>query len=229
MMDLSISPTFLNLRIKELELVADYAAKLEEQRQLQREERERLREEEKARRELEAQKEKLLKEQSHYLNALAAMRDQGNITEAAILESRLKEIEESIALNDYRLSNVKAGYVYVISNEGAFGPGVLKIGMTRRLDPMDRINELGDASVPFRFVVHTLFFSDDAVGLEARLHQELSGKRLNRINQRKEFFFATPLEVRELLKDQVGAMLEFDEDAISEEFLQSKHYWPLSN
>lgn len=226
MMDLSISPEFLNLRIRELELVADYAAKLEEQRQLQREERERLREEEKARRELEAQKEKLLKEQSHYLNALAAMKEQGNVADAAVLESRLKELDEAIALNDYRLSNVRAGYVYVISNEGAFGPGILKIGMTRRLEPMDRIHELGDASVPFRFAVHALFFSDDAVGLESRLHQELSAKRLNRVNKRKEFFFATPTEVRDLLKEQAGALLEFDEEAVSEEFLQSKHYWP---
>lgn len=226
MMDLSISPEFLALRIKELELVADYAAKLEEQRQVQKEERERLREEEKARRELEIQKDKLLKEQSHYLNALAAMKEQGNVAESAVLESRLQEIEEAIALNDYRLSNVRAGYVYVISNEGAFGQGILKIGMTRRLDPMDRINELGDASVPFRFAVHALFFSDDAVGLETRLHQELSGKRLNRVNQRKEFFFATPVEVRKLLNDQIGALLEFDEEAISDEFLQSKHYWP---
>jgi hypothetical protein len=229
MMELSISSEFFALRIRELELVADHAAKLEEHRQHQKEERERLREEEKARRELEAQKDKLLKEQSHYRNALAVMKDQDNVAEAAVLESRLKEIDEAIALNDYRLSNVRAGYVYVISNEGAFGPGILKIGMTRRLEPMDRINELGDASVPFRFAVHALFFSDDAVGLETQLHQELSAKRLNRANHRKEFFFATPIEVRKLLRDQVGALLEFDEEAITDEFLQSKHYWASSS
>jgi hypothetical protein len=226
MMDLTINPDYLQLRIRELELVADYAAKLEEQKQLQREERERLREEEKARRELEAQKQKLLKEKSHYQNAIAAMKERGSLAEEAVLESRLKEIEEAITLNDYRLSNVKAGYVYVISNEGAFGPGVLKIGMTRRLEPMDRVKELGDASVPFRFAVHALFFSDDAMGLESRLHESLAAKRLNQDNQRKEFFFASPAEVRDLLKEQVGALLEFDEGAISEEYLQSKHYWP---
>ena len=137
MLDLAISDEFLALRITELELVADYLAKVEEQKQAQREEREQLREDERARRELEAQKEKLLKEESHYKNALAAMQEAGNLAETALLESRLSEIQEAIQLNDYRLSNVRAGYVYVISNEGAFGPGILKIGMTRRLEPMD--------------------------------------------------------------------------------------------
>jgi hypothetical protein len=225
-MELSISPDFLSLRIKELELVADFLAKVEEQKQLQRDDRERLREEAKARQELEAQKQKLLKERSHLENALAGMVDSGSKTDLAFLESRLIEIQEAIERNDYRLTNIRAGYVYVISNEGAFGAGVLKIGMTRRLEPMDRVNELGDASVPFRFSVHALFFSEDAVGLESALHEAFASKRLNQVNQRKEFFFASPNEVKQVLLCKVGAMLEFYEEAISEEYLQSKHYWP---
>ena len=228
MMDLSISQHFLSLRIKELELTADYLAKVEEQKQLQREERERLREEEKARKELEAQREKLLKEEAHFKNALATLIEQGNSADAAVLESRLKEVQEALELNDYRLNNVRAGYVYVISNEGAFGPGVLKIGMTRRLEPMDRVNELGDASVPFRFSVHALFFSEDAVGLEGQLHEAFADRRLNQVNVRKEFFFATPTEVREVLVSKVGALLQFEDTVISEEYLQSKLYWPSS-
>jgi hypothetical protein len=226
MMDLSISAEFLSLRVKELELTADYLAKTEEQKQLQREERERLREEEKARKELEAQREKLLKEQAHFQHALATLIGQGNSADAAVLESRLKQVQEALELNDYRLNNVRAGYVYVISNEGAFGPGVLKIGMTRRLEPMDRVNELGDASVPFRFSVHALFFSEDAVGLEGQLHEAFADRRLNQVNVRKEFFFATPTEVREVLVSKVGALLQFEETSISEEYLQSKQYWP---
>ena len=225
-MELSISPDFLNLRIKELELVADFLAKVEEQKQLQRDERERLREEAKARQELEAKRQKLLKERSHLENALAGMVDSGSKTDLAFLELRLIEVQEAIERNDYRLTNIRAGYVYVISNEGAFGAGVLKIGMTRRLEPMDRVNELGDASVPFRFSVHALFFSEDAVGLESALHEAFASKRLNQVNQRKEFFFASPNEVKQVLLSKVGAMLEFYEEAISEEYLQSKHYWP---
>jgi hypothetical protein len=227
MMELSISAQFLALRIKELELTADYLAKVEAQKQLQREERERLREEEKARKELEAQREKLLKEEAHFRNALATLIEQGNSADAAVLESRLREVQEALELNDYRLHNVRAGYVYVISNEGAFGPGVLKIGMTRRLEPMERVNELGDASVPFRFSVHALFFSEDAVGLEGQLHEAFADRRLNQVNVRREFFFATPNEVREVLVSEVGALLQFEDKVISEEYLQSKQYWPL--
>lgn len=87
----------------------------------------------------------------------------------------------------------------MISNVGAFGSDMVKIGMTRRLDPMDRVRELGDASVPFRFDTHALFFSEDAVALETALHQKLSHKRVNMVNPRREFFYATPAEVRELL------------------------------
>lgn len=225
-MELSISPEFLSLRIKELELVADYRAKVEEQKQLQRDERERLREEAKARQELEAQRQKLLKERSHLQKVLAGMVDSGNQGDLALIESRLNEVQDAIERNDYRLTNIRAGYVYVISNEGAFGPGVLKIGMTRRLEPMDRVNELGDASVPFRFSVHAMFFSEDAVGLESALHEAFATKRLNQVNQRKEFFFASPNEVKTVLANKVGAMLEFEEEVTSEEYLQSKHYWP---
>lgn len=79
-------------------------------------------------------------------------------------------LEDAIKQNEYRLANIRSGYVYVISNQGAFGANVVKIGLTRRLEPNDRITELGGASVPFRFDVHALFFSEDAVSLENELH-----------------------------------------------------------
>ena len=114
----------------------------------------------------------------------------------------------------------------MISNRGAFGEQVVKIGLTRRLDPVDRINELGDASVPFRFDVHALYFSEDAVTLESELHRHFSDRRLNWANMRREFFFATPGEVRTVLNEKVGNLLEFAEHADAVEYLQSIRYWP---
>ena len=116
--------------------------------------------------------------------------------------------------------------MYVISNRGAFGTDVVKIGLTRRLEPLDRVHELGGASVPFRFDVHALFFSEDAVGLEADLHREFAERRVNRANTRKEFFFVSPAEVKEVLASKVGSLLEFTEHAESTEYLQSVRYWP---
>jgi hypothetical protein len=104
----------------------------------------------------------------------------------------LAAVKEAIAQNDFRQTNIRAGYVYVISNRGAFGPNVVKIGLTRRLEPLQRITELSGASVPFKFDVHALIFSEDAVSLELELHEHFADKALNRANSRKEFFFATP-------------------------------------
>ena len=142
------------------------------------------------------------------------------------MERKLTEIDEAIAQNDYRAANIRAGYVYVISNRGAFGENVVKIGLTRRLEPLERVNELGGASVPFRFDVHALFFSEDAVTIETELHQHFAARRLNHANPRKEFFFASPSEVREALMSKVGNLLEFVEEPESLEYLQSVHYWP---
>lgn len=226
MMDLRIHPDFVALRIKELELTADFLAKKQEEKERERERRAQLREEEQARRELEEQREQLEKERTHYINAISALQARGSPEEAVILQNKLAEIESAIAENDFRASNVRAGYVYIISNEGSFGRGVVKIGMTRRLKPMERVIELGDASVPFKFSVHAIFFSEDAVALEAKLHDTFRNRRLNHVNNRKEFFFVSPAEVKEELIKAVGALLEFDESALSEEFLQSRGYWP---
>lgn len=224
MMEMRISGEFHALRIEEIELTADWLMKKQEEREAAREERERLREEAKVAAELAAERARLDKERSHLLNALAALQSSGGADPD--LEAKLAEIDEAIAQNDYRAANVRAGYVYVISNRGAFGDNVVKIGLTRRLEPLDRVNELGDASVPFRFDVHALFFSEDAVTLEAELHQHFADRRVNVPNHRKEFFFATPAEVREALTAKVGNLLEFTEHAESTEYLQSLHYWP---
>jgi hypothetical protein len=166
----------------------------------------------------------LEKERSHLLTVIEKVRAAG--ADDPELERKLAQIDGAIAQNDYRAANIRAGYVYVISNRGAFGGRVVKIGMTRRLEPLDRIAELGDASVPFRFDVHAIFFSEDAVTLESELHAKFSSRRVNWVNERKEFFFATPAEVRAALAEKLGNLLEFKERVESMEFLQSVGYWP---
>lgn len=224
LMQLRINPDYHALRVRELELTADWQMKKQEEREAAREERERLREQRKVEAELAAERERLDKERNHYVTALAAL-DHDDVA-AEEMRVRLGDIDAAIEANDYRAANIRAGYVYVISNVGAFGPGVVKIGLTRRLEPRDRIHDLGDASVPFRFDTHALFFSDDAVTLERELHEAFADRRLNQVNARREFFFATPQEVRDVLETKVGGLLEFREQPEAEEYAQSRSLWP---
>lgn len=227
MMEMRISDDFHSLRLEEIELTADWLMKKQVEREEAREERARLREERRVEKELAEEGARLEKERAHIQNALAALIESGADPDPE-LQAKLATIDESIERNDYRLANIRAGYVYVISNRGAFGPGIVKIGLTRRLEPADRIRELSGASVPFRFDVHALFFSEDAVTLENELHSYFADRAVNMANSRKEFFFATPAEVREALIKKVGNLLEFTETAEATEYLQSVRYWPKS-
>jgi hypothetical protein len=191
-MDIRVSGEYRRVRVEELRLTADHLAKTEEEKERVRAERELQREEEKARKEFEREKARLLKERSHVHSALARLEAKGDAAGAAEMRAKLSDVDGALTDVEGRAANTRAGYVYVISNIGAFGERMVKIGMTRRLDPMDRVRELGDASVPFRFDVHALIFSDDAVGLENRLHQEFAEQRVNQVNLRREFFYATP-------------------------------------
>jgi hypothetical protein len=227
MMQMHISDAFHALRLEEIELTSDYLMKKQEEREAAIEERARLREERRVAAELAEERARLDKERSHLLNAIEALKSSGSTD--AELERRLTELDDAIAQNDYRAANIRAGYVYVISNRGAFGENVVKIGLTRRLEPLDRVNELGGASVPFRFDVHALFFSEDAVTIETELHQHFADRRLNHANLRKEFFFASPADVRATLMSKIGNLLEFIEHPESTEYLQSLRYWPDRN
>ena len=119
------------------------------------------------------------------------------------------------------LQNGKAGNIYIISNLGSFGENVFKIGMTRRLNPQDRVDELGSASVPFKFDVHSFIFSEDAVDLENKLHQRLNNSRLNKVNLRKEFFYSTIDELEKLV-NEIDPTAEFTRTMAAEEFRQSQ-------
>lgn len=221
MIDLHISDDYHRLRLKELELTNRHLQAVQHEKELERARREELREAKKAEQELAREKERLEKERSHYANALAALEAKGDFEGAERLRDKLADVERAIDDVDYRAANIRAGYVYVISNIGSFGPEVVKIGLTRRLDPMDRVNELGDASVPFRFDVHALFFADDAVGVESMLHQHFAEQRINRVNLRREYFRVTPEQVLEVLRQHSVEVLEFTLEPAAEEYRSS--------
>jgi hypothetical protein len=228
-MQIRISDEYHDARIRELHLTADYLQKKEEEKEAQREARTHQREEEAAQREYARERAKLEKERGHVQSALQRLHEGGNSEGAAELEAKLAELEEALRSVEARAANIRTGYVYVISNIGAFGPGVVKIGLTRRLDPSERIYELSGASVPFRFDIHALIFSDDAVGLETRLHQRFADQRVNRVNTRREFFHVSPAEVRTALQDYAGQhLVEFTDEPEALEWRASRSSAPTA-
>lgn len=222
-MKLSITDEYHALRLAELQLTADFCAKLAEEREREREERARLKEEEAVRRESEREQERLGKERTHYVNAIQKLVEKGDMVAAAAATEKLQEVDAALQGVIERAANVRAGYVYVISNLGSFGETVVKIGMTRRLDPMDRVRELGDASVPFRFDVHVMIFSEDAVTLENQLHAAFAKQRINLVNAHREFFYTNPLAVKAELLRLRGDILTFVETPEALEWHQSQN------
>lgn len=230
-MSVGIVPQYYRLKIEELHLAFEYAQKKQQEKEEQKESRARMREEAKLAKEIEEERKKLEKEQQHYQNALqriiaqleaASETDRTAIEEKkAELEAQLDRIDKEFKDVDYREANQRAGYVYVISNIGAFGENVYKIGMTRRLDPQDRVDELGDASVPFNFDVHAMIFSDDAPRLEAALHNAFADRKLNFVNQRREFFNVTLDEIKKVVKENYDRSVEFVELAPAEQYRES--------
>lgn len=217
------------LFINAVKIEYNYYVKKEQARQEQLAIREKMRQEAEERKALEAEKKKVEKEESKYqeqITNLKAQLSNAEDEELANLKSRILELEGQLASvtvkkeNIVALQNGKAGNVYIISNLGSFGDKMFKIGMTRRLDPQDRVNELGDASVPFKFDVHSFIFSDDAVGLETELHKRLDAKRVNKVNRRKEFFYSTVDEL-EALVSEIDPTAEFNKTMLAEDFRQS--------
>ena len=217
MMSLYIAPNYINSKIEELTLAFEYQQKKQEEKEAQKAARAEMREAAKLQKEIEAQRKKIEKEQTHYqtayeklLKQLESSPDDADlIQKKAELETQLQDIDKAMKDIDYREANQRAGYVYIISNIGAFGENVYKIGMTRRLDPQDRIDELGDASVPFNFDVHAMIFSDDAPSLETALHKAFEDRKLNMVNTRREFFNVTLDEIKEVVKKNFDKTVEF--------------------
>lgn len=218
-MHIEIAGEYHDLAIYELRTTGTYQAVKLREKEADRAHREELREQKRVEQEIAREQAKLDKEAQLHRQALAAL-EAGSASPEEIESLRAKIAEVEIAQADVtkRAANTRAGHVYVISNPGSFGPGVVKIGMTRRLEPMDRVTELGDASVPFRFSVHALIFADDAVSLETELHRRFEPVRINRVNRRREFFRTTPDAVRDALVDLDAHLVEFDESPINEEW-----------
>lgn len=217
MMSLYITSKYINLKIDELHLAFEYQQKKQEEKEAQKAARAELREAAKLQKEIEEQRKKIEKEQTHYQTAYEKLLKQLEVSpdncdllhKKQELEIRLNDIDKAIKDIDYREANQKAGYVYIISNIGAFGENIYKIGMTRRLDPQDRVDELGDASVPFNFDVHAMIFSDNAPALEAALHKAFEDRKLNMVNTRREFFNVTLDEIKDVVKKNFDKTIEF--------------------
>lgn len=218
------------LFINAVKIEYNYYVKKEQAKQEQLEIRQKMREEAEERKALEAERKKIEKEESKFHTQIAALTEQANTSSGDELEAlRARILELQSQLSDVvvkkeeisNLQNGKAGNVYIISNLGSFGDDVFKVGMTRRLDPQDRVNELGDASVPFKFDVHSFIFSDDASSLETALHKRLDNCRVNKVNARKEFFRVTIDELEQLVME-ICPTAEFNRTMLAEEFYQSQ-------
>ena len=217
------------LFINAVKIEYNYYVKKEQARQEQLAIREQMRQEEQERKALEAERKKVEKEESKYNTEIEKLQNQlqsASSSELEQLNARILQLQaqlSEVVLKKEEISNLangKAGNVYVISNLGSFGENVFKIGMTRRLNPQDRVDELGNASVPFKFDVHSFIFSDDAVGLESKLHEMLNQKRVNKVNMRKEFFNVTIDELEELVTE-IEPTAEFNRTMAAEEYRQS--------
>jgi hypothetical protein len=203
-MQVSVVPAFMRVRIDELRLTHEYAEKRHDEREEERKIREQIREEEKARREFEKAQAEAEQEEERYRQALErARREAAEATgtqldklsrQIASLESRIDEAHMRRDRAIARAQLTRSGFVYVISNIGSFGERIYKIGMTRRMEPMDRIRELGDASVPFPFDLHVMMYSDNAPELEGAIHALFEGRRVNLVNPRKEFYREVELD-----------------------------------
>lgn len=226
-----ITLEYLDSKIEELRLAAEYELKKQEEKDLLREQRDQEKEDRKLQAEIKARRKQLDKDRKHFKNMVQNVEEliksaqneeldklKKQLSEYQDKLSELDDIEEDI---DYREGHAAAGYVYIISNIGAFGEDVYKIGVTRRLDPMERIRELGSASVPFRFDVHALIFSEEAFALETELHNKFEKYKVNKLNNRKEYFKVPFDKIKEVLEQHKELAIELTEQAEAFEYRQS--------
>lgn len=230
--DIHITDNYYRLKIKELDLAFEYQKKKQEEKEELRRKREEMREAEKVAREIEEKRKELEKEQEHYKNYLKKINEQIEVEKSEErkqyllakkeeLDNNINDVKLALEDLDYREANHRAGYVYIISNIGAFGENIYKIGMTRRLEPEERISELSGASVPFRFDVHAMIFSDDAPKLEAALHNHFADKKVNLVNGRKEFFNVTLEEIKQVVKENHDKSVDFVNVPDAEQYRES--------
>ncbi|WP_339752393.1 DUF4041 domain-containing protein [Algoriphagus aquimarinus] len=213
-----ISEKFLELKLKEVILEHEFQLKKQNEKEAMRAIQEELREEEKARREFEQVQRQAEKEEENFQRALTKARKEVENTTGKLqdeLNTRILILEQELFLAQEKkeraismAQQTKRGHVYIISNIGSFGENIYKIGMTRRLEPNDRVRELGDASVPFTFDVHAMIYSDEARTLEYELHKAFSDQKVNMLNYRKEFFNVSLEEIENKIAE-LGFEAEF--------------------
>lgn len=231
-MNVQITQTYVELKIDELHVAFEYEQFKQDEKERLRQIREEEREKAKVEKELKDKLNKLDKDIQHILNEKQALQaridaagENDDITELQYeldkLTSREEELNREKEDVEEREVNARAGYVYIISNIGSFGENVYKIGMTRRLDPQERVDELGSASVPFVFDVHAFIFSTDAVALETALHRRFDRQRVNLVNTRKEFFAVTLDEIETEVKRNYNGTVEFHRTAAAEQYRES--------
>lgn len=217
------------LYIEALNIEYEYYVQRERAKEEQRAIREQMRQEAEERKRLEQERKKVEAEENKYrqeIDRITAQMQQAHDAELEELRKRLEEMNALVTKVEEKkeeiinLQNGKAGTVYIISNIGSFGDNVYKIGMTRRIEPQDRVNELGDASVPFPFDVHSFIFSEDAVALENALHHELNDRRVNKVNLRKEFFNVSIEELQKIV-ERIDPTAPFRVTALAEQYRQS--------
>ncbi|HDL7647773.1 TPA: DUF4041 domain-containing protein [Yersinia enterocolitica] len=230
--DIHISPEFLQLKLQELNLVHEYKIKKQDEKDEQREIRAQMAEERKAQQEIDRAIQEAEAEEARAHKALDKARKEmesklAKMTaeQAKIYQEKIDTLQEALAEAELKgqkalsmAQQTKRGHVYVISNLGAFGDNVFKIGMTRRLDPQDRIDELGSASVPFLFDVHAMIHCEDAPTLENTLHQRFSEKRTNLVNKRKEFFNVSLKDIKNAVYEIAGSDVDFIETASAQHY-----------
>jgi hypothetical protein len=231
-MKVTISGDYYVSKIDELHIAFEYQQKKQEEKEELRRLKEEMREQEKLEREIRTARERIAKERKHISIAIEDYKKRLTVAkseeEKTDLNLKINELQKGYAnldqdekQLDYREQNAKAGYIYIISNLGAFGENVFKIGMTRRLEPYDRIIELGDASVPFPFDTHALFFSENAPELEAKIQNNFHKDRLNKINPRKEFFKADINEIEKVIKLNFNKVVDFKKQHTAEQYRES--------
>lgn len=224
--NIRISYEFLDLKINELRLVYEHKLKTQQEKEEQAE----LRRLEKEEEQLKKEAERAEREEQKLASLLAKIQEKAQHSageelerlraEIAVMGEELKEMQRKNDRVKAMAEQTKLGYVYVISNIGSFGENVFKIGMTRRLEPMDRVRELGDASVPFYFDVHAMVFSEDAPALEAQIQRAFADRRLNLVNYRKEFFHVTLDEIKQKFYE-INPKIEFVDEVEAQEFFES--------
>lgn len=229
---ISMNNQLLEMKLEELNLTYTFTLKREQEKEQQKAIKEQMMEEEKIRREIERQKQKIEKDQNQFHNEINKLMSYVQKTQSDVekqlyidkikeLESKLSALEKEKENVLEREANARAGFVYVISNIGSFGDGIYKIGMTRRLEPMDRIKELSSASVPFDFDVHAMIFSDNAPELENILHKKFEKQSVNRVNLRKEFFKVSLEEIEQVVKENFNNTVKFTKVPVATEYRQT--------